>query len=314
MRTEYLCTEPDEGRKVYGILRRELALSLAQVRRLKPAGGIFVNGEPAHTDVRVKPGDRVSIRLPALEREALLQPQDGPLEILYESAGALIVNKPRGILVHPTHAQILDTLANYALFHVRETDPEAACHAVNRLDRDTGGAVLFAKSARMKRLLAAALAQEDCRKEYVALLFGTPSPAAGVIELPLKRESMETMRRVPSPEGQRAVTEYAVLARGDGYSLVRFRLRTGRTHQIRAHCLALGHPVLGDKLYRTPESEALSRSLGLEGQALHAFRLVFSEPVSGEAADVFAPLRSQPMAALAEVLGWPEAFAHGSRA
>ena len=309
MRSDYLCGKEDEGRSLYSILRRELALSLHQVRRLKPAGGIFLNHEPAHTDYRVREGDRVEIRLPSLEREALLQPQEGPLDVLWESEGLLVVNKAPGILVHPTKAQITDTLANYVLGYLRKSDPQAACHAVNRLDRDTSGAVLFAKSARMKHLAAAALQREDAEKAYLALVHGRMDPSSGEIDLPLRREAPEAQRRIPAPDGQPARTHYETLAVREEYSLLRLRLYTGRTHQIRAHCLALGHPVLGDRLYYTPASRELSQTLGLESQALHAYYLHFHEPRSGEEASIFAPVHREPMAALLRQLSFsPESL------
>jgi len=290
MLTEYICLESDEGRKLYGILRRELALSLTQLRRIKPAGGIFVNGEQAHTDYRVKPGDRVHIRLDAVEKAPDLIPQDGPVEVLWESDGLMIVNKPCGLLVHPTHSKPTDTLANYVCGYLKTKDPKAACHVVNRLDRDTGGAVLIAKSARMKNLASKALGEESAVKEYIAFVWGCFSPAAGVIDMPIGRLEEVGMRRGYMADGQRAVTAYETLETDGDISLVKFRLYTGRTHQIRVHCFEMGHPILGDRLYCTEESAALSERLGISAQALHAYHLAFTEPVSGESADITAPI------------------------
>ncbi len=290
MLTEYICTPEDEGRKLYGILRRELALSLTQLRRIKPAGGIFVNDAQAHTDYRVKPGDRVHIRLDAVEKAPDLIPQDGPVDVLWEGEGLLIVNKPCGILVHPTHAQQIDTLANYVSGYLQRSCGSAACHVVNRLDRDTGGAVLFAKSARMKHLASLALAEESAVKEYVALVYGAFKEPSGIIDLPIRRESPENMRRIAAPDGQSALTIYETVETAEDFSLMRFRIVTGRTHQIRVHCFESGHPILGDRLYKTEASDAVSQRLGIEAQALHACRLAFREGRSGECADVTAPI------------------------
>lgn len=295
MLTEYICTAEDEGRKLYNILRRELALSLTQVRRIKPAGGIFVNGAQAYTDYRVKPGDRVHIRLDAVEKAPDLIPQEGPVDVLWEGDGLMVVNKHCGLLVHPTHTKPTDTLANYVCGYLKGKDPNAACHIVNRLDRDTGGAVLIAKSARMKNLASKALNDESAVKEYVALVWGHFSPDSSIIDMPIGRLEEGNMRRGFVPDGQRAVTEYETLETEGDMSLVGFRLYTGRTHQIRVHCFENGHPILGDRLYCTDASSALSEKLGLTAQALHAFHLAFTEPISGESADVTAPITREDL-------------------
>jgi len=167
-----------------------------------------------------------------------------------------------------------------------------SCHAVNRLDRDTGGVVLFAKNSYMKALASAALAEESATKEYLALVYGA-MPERGVIDAPIRRLEERNMLRVPSLDGQRAVTHYETIhitkTREENTSLVRLRLETGRTHQIRVHCLHIGHPVMGDKLYNTEESRCLSEKLGIKSQALHANKLGFTEPLSGQRIEVVAP-------------------------
>jgi 23S rRNA pseudouridine1911/1915/1917 synthase len=220
-------------------------------------------------------------------------PEAGGLDILYEDAGLLAVNKPSGVLTHPSRSRYTGTLANHAAGYLEKTTGDGRCHAVNRLDRDTSGIVLFAKNSYMKARASEALSAPNAKKEYLALVFGAMEPGSGTIDLPIKRLREEDMLRVAAADGQRAVTHYETVGNGYGpsgtVSLLLLSLETGRTHQIRVHCLALGHPVLGDHLYCTEESGELSARLGILTSALHARRLAFVEPVSHRPLVIEAP-------------------------
>lgn len=294
MMLSYTAEEKDEGRKVYHILRNELSISAALVRRLKNSKGIYLNGEPAYTTVRVAPGDVISADVIGAEKEPDIEPEDGELNILYENEGFIAVNKPCGMLVHPSRARFYGSLAGIAAGYFKRTGQNSACHVVNRLDRDTSGIVLIAKSAHYKTLLAEALHEDTAEKRYIALLSGTLPQNCGVIDAPIKREEEQKMRRIVASDGQRAVTEYTVKGTAEAFGftieLVEFVLKTGRTHQIRVHSSYMGAPLLGDGLYGDGVSGEISEKLGISAQALHAFYLRFRDPVTGKLLELTAPI------------------------
>ena len=304
----YTAKETDRGRTVYSIMRRELKVSAALTRRLKAADAITVSGVPVFTDYRLIPGETVQLDITAAEPPCDNLPEQGDLEILFENDGLIAVNKPAGIIVHPSRSKNTGTLANFVAGYLEHrgtvllcsptntTEPSPCVHAVNRLDRDTSGVVLFAKNSYMKALASAALSEGQAKKEYLALVYGA-MPERGVIDKPIKRLEERNMLRIPSQDGQRAVTNYetlGVIKAGESHiSLVRLRIETGRTHQIRVHCLHIGHPVLGDKLYNTEESRDLSQKQGITTQALHAQKLSFTDPISGKYIEIKAPVKPE---------------------
>ncbi len=306
MKLNYIAAEGDTGRKVYGVLCRELSLSQTQIKRIKREGALTVNGAVVCMDYRLRPEDMVEIDLGPLERAPDYPPESGELEVLYEDEWLLAVNKPQGMLVHPSHSRYTGTLANFVGGYLLERTGSAVCHAVNRLDRDTSGVVLFAKNAHMNTLAVRALREADSGKVYRALLYGGLDGDRGVIDAPIEREAEGQMRRIVTPSGKRAVTEYETVRRGSlmgvEVSEVRFRLETGRTHQIRVHCAHMGAPILGDTIYGTEESRALSIKLMLAGQQLHAQCISLREPVTGRDLKIEAPLRRADMRRLLSLL------------
>lgn len=294
----YTAVQEDAGRKVYSVLRRELALSSSMVRSLKHTGGLCVDGQEAFTDHLLRPGETVTADVSRAEPPCDVIPQDGELEILWEDDGLLAVNKAPGVLVHPSHARNTDTLANFVCGYLRASDALCGCHAVGRLDRDTSGAVLFAKNSYMMFRLSKRIEN----KTYLAAVCGCPPEERGVIDLPIRRRSPEDMARIVAPDGQRAVTHYELLRSFETFSetvsLLRLRLETGRTHQIRVHCLELGMPLLGDVLYATDRSRALSEKLQITAQTLHASGFSFVHPLTGERVEITAPLRRVDMLSL----------------
>lgn len=301
MELEYLVTERDAGRTVLSILRRELSLSAGLVRRLKAVQGICADGVPVYTNEILRPGMRLSVQITAAEPVCGNIPGDGPVAVLYEEAGFLAAAKPAGQLVHPTHARYSGTLANDVAGHLLRAGGDGRCHVVNRLDRDTSGVVLFAKNSYMKDRLSKALAVGE--KIYLAVACGRMPAQAGAIDLPIRRLRAEDMMRGVAADGQPAVTHYEVLWEGlrgkIQLSVLRLRLETGRTHQIRVHCAALGCPLLGDVLYGTPETAGAAGLLGVSAQQLHAGRLAFIHPLHGGAVDISAPV---PAGILRELL------------
>jgi len=286
MELRYTASADDGGRLLKGLLRDTLRLSATQLRRLKAADALYLNGQSAHVGQTLAEGDLVTLTL--TELPPAFPPEEGPLEVLLEDEFLLAVNKPQGLILHPTHSRFTGTLANLAWSYIRASGGDG-CHAVNRLDRDTGGAVLFAKNAWACSLLSGAVEE----KTYLAAVCGVPEAAEGSITLPIRRLSETDMKRICAPDGQSARTDWRLLASRDGLSLLELRLHTGRTHQIRVHCAAAGLPLLGDRLYGTEESLARSEALGLTCQALWCRRMVFPHPLTGQRITVTAPVSSE---------------------
>lgn len=265
--------------RLSAFLRAELRLSHTLVNRLKVQNAIFVNGSPVHTDHIVVPGEVVSVRIEEPEPDYPAEP--GALHILYEDAAVIALDKPSGILMHPSHSRNTGTLANYLAYYYRETGQKCAVHPVSRLDRDTFGVVLLAKNAYTHARLCDAHAEGTIEKTYHAAVWGAPPEDAGVIDLPIVRLSPIGMLRGVGAGGQRAVTEYRVLRRTRYGALVELHPRTGRTHQLRVHLAHLGCPILGDPQYGTAQSQAYSLAHGLETQQLCAAALRYPHPLDG---------------------------------
>ncbi len=277
----YTVPASEDGRILKYLLRDSLRLSAAQLRRLKAADALWVGGERSRTDRVLHTGDELMLLL--TEDAPSFPPEEAPLTVLFEDEHLLALDKPRGIILHPTHSRFTGTLANRAWAHIRASGGDG-CHAVNRLDRDTGGVVLFAKNAWACSRMAGAI--ED--KRYLAAVCGVPDSAEGSITFPIRRISDLDMKRVCAPDGQSARTDWRLLASREGLSLLELRLHTGRTHQIRVHCTAMGWPLLGDRLYGTPASLACAEAMGQTMQALWCTRLAFRHPVDGRGVTVTA--------------------------
>lgn len=268
-------TAAREGR-LSSFLKEEMKMSTGLMNRLKWKNVLFVNGKPRHTDFSVQPGDVITVLLDA---EAPEYPaEDGHLQILYEDEYLLVVEKSAGILIHPSRSCNTGTLANLILGYYRRTGQKCAFHPVTRLDRDTFGVVLLAKSAHVHTLLQ----NSDLQKTYHALVFGEMPAAEGVIDAPIARRPLPSLLREVDPAGKPTMTEYRVLEKCAEYAKVALRPVTGRTHQLRVHCAYMGAPILGDPQYGTAESQAFSAKFGLESQVLCAKSVEFTHPITSE--------------------------------
>ena len=268
-------TADREGR-LSSFLLGELKMSTGLMNKLKWGDSIQVNGVPQHTNYSVKPGDVITVRLE--EEEPEYPAEDGPLHVLYEDDFLLVVDKPAGMLIHPSRAKNDGTLANFVAGYFRKKGINCAFHPMTRLDRDTFGIVLLAKNAHVHSLLQ----QTEVQKTYHAMVFGYPQQETGVIDAPIARRPLPSLLRYVSPEGKPSVTQYRVLERFDGCSKLALRPVTGRTHQLRVHCDHMGFPILGDPQYATEESQAFSEQFGLQYQLLCAKQLEFIHPMTGE--------------------------------
>ena len=268
-------TADREGR-LSSFLKGELRMSSSLMNKLKWGDAIQVNGQPQRTNFPVQPGDVITVRL---DEEAPEYPaEDGPLTVLYEDDHILAVEKPAGMLIHPSRAKNDGTLANFVYGYYRATGQQSAFHPMTRLDRDTFGIVLLAKNSHVHTLLQMA----DVRKTYHAWVFGSPEQEEDVLDAPIDRRPLPSLLRFVSETGKPSVTEYRVLERKDGFSKLALRPVTGRTHQLRVHCAHMGWPILGDPQYGTAESMAASENLGLQYQQLCAKKLEFTHPLTGE--------------------------------
>ena len=262
--------------RLSSFLKNEMAMSSGLVNRLKWQNRILVNGQPEHNDFSVRPGDVITALLDESEPE--YPAQDGPLTVLYEDAHILVVDKPAGLLIHPSRSQLTGTLANFVQGYYQKTGQHCAFHPITRLDRDTFGIVLLAKNPHIHSLLQAA----PIRKVYHALVFGGPAANNGTIDAPIARKPLPSLLREVRPDGKSSVTEYRVLERKEELCKLELRPITGRTHQLRLHCAYMGFPILGDPQYASETSRILSQRLGLFSQLLCAKELTFPHPITGE--------------------------------
>lgn len=262
--------------RLSSFLKNELKMSTGLVNKVKWADGLRVNGISCHTDYPVRPGDVVTV---LLQEEAPEYPAEGgSLTVLFEDDWLLAVDKPSGMLIHPSRNRITGTLANLVQGYYAKTGQQGAFHPLTRLDRDTFGIVLIAKNSHIHALLQ----QQKPRKTYEALTFGGPEADNGLIDAPIARKELPSLLREIRPDGKPSVTRFRVLERGTRVCRLALEPVTGRTHQLRLHCAYMGFPILGDPQYGSEASMAFSRGKGFETQLLLAKRMEFTHPITGE--------------------------------
>lgn len=266
--------------RLSSFLRGEMGLSEGLMNKLKWHSRLLVNGEPRFTNYQVSAGDVITAVLD--EPEPKYPAEDGPLTVLYEDEHILAVDKPAGMLIHPSRTRMEGTLANLVVGYYRRTGQNCIFHPITRLDRDTYGIVLLAKNAHVHARANRLHAEGRLRKTYHALVLGGPEADAGAINAPIARIGYPSLMREVRQDGKPSVTEFRVLERGTDWCKLSLRPITGRTHQLRVHCAYMGCPILGDPQYGSAASQAFSEKLGLTGQALCAKTLEFPHPVTGE--------------------------------
>jgi 23S rRNA pseudouridine1911/1915/1917 synthase len=292
-------------------LARQLPdLSRARVQALVADGHVLVDGTPTRPSARLRPGQGVVVHVPA-PTPAAPAPEDIPLHVVHEDAQLLVVDKPAGLVVHPGAGTRSGTLVNALLRHVTDLSGVGGVlrpGIVHRLDRGTSGLLVVAKDDATHRDLVRQFAGRTVLKEYLALVHGVPSPREGRVDRSIGRDPVHRKRMsVRAPRGREARTSWTLVETFDGASLLRVRIHTGRTHQIRVHLASLGHPVAGDATYggtRTPSSrrgEARAALGSLARPALHAARLAFTHPATGERVDFTSPLPADIEAVLEQL-------------
>ena len=303
----FLGDRGDAGKRLDLVLRRHLAdleATRTRVQTWIDRGTVSVNGQAVRrVATRVAAGDVLTVQVPdlALPSSRPIEPDPTPIDILFEDSYVMAVNKPAGMVVHPTHAQPAGTLLNLLMWHQRKWPAGARPSLVGRLDKLTSGVVLVAKTAAAHAALQRRLAARDAEKDYLAVVYGRVRPRAGTIDLRLRRDP-DDRRRVAasSSQGARSVTHFERLAEAAapraGLSMLRCRLVTGRTHQIRAHLAARGWPIVGDPTYGEPkwmrivDADLADALRAFPRQALHAWRIAFAHPVTAERVEIEAPI------------------------
>jgi 23S rRNA pseudouridine1911/1915/1917 synthase len=266
--------------------------SRAVAERLVRDGGVFVDGRTRPKSHRLEGGEEVEFEPPPV-RPSELEPQAMDLVVPYEDEHLLVVDKPAGVVVHPSAGHRDGTLVHGLLAYDVEGGDEERPGIVHRLDRDTSGLMVVARSPEAHRRLEEMVRRRELTREYLALVVGRPRSRRGTIDAPIGRDRHDPLRHSLDTDTPRdALTHFALEQEYDGYTLLRVTLETGRTHQIRVHLAAIDLPVAGDPTYGRPGV------LGLERQFLHAARLSFDHPFGGERVDIVSPLPADLAAAL----------------
>lgn len=255
-----------------------IALTRSAVQSLMEKGSVIADGRPAAKNMKLRGGESIEVEIPDPEPMDAV-PEDIPLDIVYEDADLLVVNKPKGMVVHPAHGNYNGTLVNALLHHCGDSlsgiNGVIRPGIVHRIDKNTSGLLIVAKNDAAHLKLAEQIKVHSFTREYEAVVTGVMKEQSGTVDAPIGRHKTDRKKMCVTAENSRnAVTHYEVLRQYGGYAHLRLRLETGRTHQIRVHMAYIGHPVMGDDVYGKPYK-------GLDGQCLHARKIGFIHPSTG---------------------------------
>jgi len=286
-------TTEDEGKELREIMREHFDFSSRLRNRIKREKLVMVDG--VSTPGWKKPVVGAEIRITLPDETSGFEPQNIPLDIVYEDDDLMIINKQPGLIVHPTKGHPTGTVANALMYYMEQTGKPFKIRFVNRLDMDTSGLLVVAKNSYTQNDYTKQMKENTVEKRYIAVVKGIVESDEGTIDLPIGRPDPDHVRRGVMENGAPSVTHYKVLDRYNGYSLVELLLETGRTHQIRVHMSHIGHPVLGDWLY-----EGLNPLL-IDRQALHAAKLTFTHPMTKKRMTFEAPIPKDIKKAIADI-------------
>ena len=304
MSTEELLIADKEYRRLDVCLSEMTELSRSRAQSLIEEGLVSINGRPCRRSDAVRLGDTIRYTVPEAKPVELI-PEDIPLDIVYEDEDICVVNKPRGLVVHPAVGNESGTLVNALLYHFGDLSTiggEIRPGIVHRIDKMTSGLLVVAKNDTAHEQLARQFADHSAHRSYIALVAGNIREDSGTVDAPIGRHPTERKRMAVVDNGRRAVTHFRVLYRFSSVTVLALELETGRTHQIRVHMAHIHHPVVGDQVYSSGKN-----ALGMEGQALHGCRLQLTHPSTGEPMSFEAPLPEDMRRALKR-LGYPGEF------
>ncbi len=264
-------------------------LTRSAAQNLLAEQAVSMNGKPVKKNYKLVGGESLTVTMPEL-REVNITAEDIPLDIVYEDADIVVVNKPRGMVVHPAAGNWTGTLVNALMFHCGDSlsgiNGEHRPGIVHRIDKDTSGLLVVAKNDSAHQSLAAQIAAHTAYRGYEAIVVGSPREEQGTVDKPIARHKTDRKRMAIVEGGREAITHYTVIKRYRGYTHMAFQLETGRTHQIRVHMAAIGHPIIGDPVYGLKKD----RFSNIGGQCLHAAKLTLTHPRTGERMTFSAPL------------------------
>lgn len=287
---KFEAAEADSGERIDKFITNCIdSLTRSYIQKMIAKENCFVNGRAVKANYRVKDGDQVSFLLPE-NMEPDIEAEDIPLDILYEDADVLVVNKPKHMVVHPAPGHYSGTLVNAVLYHCRDSlsgiNGVMRPGIVHRIDKDTSGSLIVCKNDAAHNSIAAQLKEHSVNRIYHAVIYGVLPEEELTVDAPLGRDPKDRMKMAVVPGGKRAVTHVRVLRRFGKFTYIACKLETGRTHQIRVHMAHIGHPILGDEVYAAGRKSPVK----CDGQALHAKVIGFVHPTTGEYMEFSAPL------------------------
>lgn len=263
-------------------------LSRTMIQKLNESGDVQVNGVKKKLSYKVQVGDNITIHIPEV-KETNLKPQEIPIEVIYEDDDIIVVNKPKGLVVHPANGNPDGTLVNAIMAMCKESlsgiGGELRPGIVHRLDKDTSGLLIVAKNDKAHIAMSEQIKDRKVKKIYIALVRGVIGEDEATIDMPIGRSTKDRKKMAVTKNGKQAITHFRVLKRYPKYTLLEIKIDTGRTHQIRVHMAEVGHPVIGDMVYSNGKN-----SFGVEGQMLHARSLEFAHPITGKTMHLIAEL------------------------
>ena len=281
----------EAGKRIDMYVAEKLEISRVTVQRLIEDKKIILNEKSVKPSYKVKEGDIIKYEMEE-PKEINVKPEDIPLEVLYEDSDIIVINKPKGMVVHPANGNWEGTLVNAIMARCKDSlsgiGGKIRPGIVHRLDKDTSGAIIVAKNDKAHIALSNQLKNHEIEKTYIALVRGIVKPNEATIDMPIARSKTDRKKMAVDKDGKKAVTHFKVLERYPEHNctLLEVKIETGRTHQIRVHLSEIGHPLIGDEIYSSGKNE-----WGIKGQCLHAKSLKFKHPITGKEMYVEAPLR-----------------------
>lgn len=284
-----IVNENDKGKRLDIYIAENFnELSRTMIKKLIESNNILVNDESEKVSYKVQANDNISIDVPEA-KETKLKAQEIPLDIIYEDSDIIVVNKPKGMVVHPANGNPDGTLVNAILSICKNSlsgiGGELRPGIVHRLDKDTSGLIIVAKNDKAHINMSEQIKERNVKKTYIALVRGNVPEEEATINMPIGRSTKDRKKMAVTKNGKQAITHFKVLKRYSKYTLLEIKIETGRTHQIRVHMAEIGYPVVGDAVYSNGKNE-----FGIEGQMLHAYKLEFMHPITNKHMELTAPL------------------------